>query len=112
MTLEGKTRLIDEIISCIVCSDAWSGELIENPEIRESTAQLESALKAIEPLVPFEQMEDLESSIYSYSGTYERISLLKGLYLVDILRDVAARPSDYAELVNEKLKEVKRNVRA
>ena len=105
MTKENKMRLAEDIITCIVCSDVWDKEQAANPEIAVSTAKMEALLNAARQYVPGDLMCELERSIYQYTGAYERASLLKGLHVADALRDVAAHPSDYTDLIAKKLKE-------
>ena len=112
MTKEGKMQLVEDIIAGIVCSEVWDKEQSANPEVIITRAKLEGLLLALSKYVPFDLMNELEDSIYQYAGAYERASLLNGLHVADTLRDVAAKPSDYAELVGEKLKEGKKSVKA
>ncbi len=108
MTKERKMQMVEDIIASVVCAEVWDGEQSANPEVIIASKTMEGLLIAVRQHTPTELMDDLEASIYQYAGAYERASLLNGLYVADALRDVAARPSDYAELVREKLKEGKR----
>ena len=105
MTKERKMQMVENIIAGIVCSGAWDAEQTANPEVAANTAKLEGLLNAVRQYTPAELMDELEDAIYQYSGAYERASLLNGLHVADALRDVAAHPSDYADLIAKKLKE-------
>lgn len=94
---------MDDIIAGIVCSRVWDLEQIANPEISECTTKLEELLQTVERIIPSTLMAELESAIYQYAGAYERAALLNGLHVADALRDVAARPFDYAEQVGKRL---------
>lgn len=109
MTKERKAQLAEDIIADIVCSEVWDKEQAANPEIAISTAKMEALLNATRQYVPGELMDELECAIYQYAGAYERASLLNGLHTADALRDVAAHPSDYTELIAKKLKEQHRD---
>lgn len=104
MTKERKMLLVEDIITGIVCSDVWDKEQTSSPEIIVCTAKLDGLLQAARQFVPSELMDELEESIYQYAGAYERASLLNGLHVADALRDVASHPSDYTDLIAEKLK--------
>lgn len=104
MTPERKKALVEDIISGIVCSRVWDLEQVANPEISECAAKLEEHLQIVDQLIPPGLMVELEHAIYRYAGAYERAALLNGIHVADALRDVAARPSDYAELIGEKLR--------
>lgn len=105
MTSERKMQLVEDIITGIICSDVWDKEQSVNPEIIASSAKMEGLLQAARQYAPGDLMNELENAIYDYTGAYERASLLNGLHVADALRDVAAHPSDYAELISAKLKE-------
>lgn len=105
MTKERKMQLVEEIIASVVCSDVWDKEQCANPEVIIASKNMEGLLLAVRQYAPEDLMDDLERAIYQYAGAYERASLLNGLHVADALRDVAAHPSDYANLIDKKLKE-------
>ena len=107
MTRERKMTLVEDIISGIICSDVWDKEQSANPEVAARSARLEGLMNAVRQYAPADLMEELENAIFQYASTYERVALLNGLHIADALRDVAARPSDYADLIDAKMKEVK-----
>ncbi len=105
MTKERKMQLVEDIVTSVVCSEVWDREQSSNSEVIIATKTMEGLLLAARQYAPEQLMNDLESSIYQYTGAYERASLLNGLHVADALRDVAAHPSDYADLISAKLKE-------
>lgn len=105
MTKERKMQLVEDIIASVVCSEIWDKEQSSNPEVIIATKTMEGLLLAVRQYAPEQLMNDLESSIYQYTGAYERASLLNGLHVADALRDVAAHPSDYAELIDKRMRE-------
>lgn len=109
MTVERKQKLVQEIIASVVCSEVWDKEQSSNPEVIIASKKMEGLLLAVRQYAPTDLMDKLESSIYEYTGAYERASLLNGLHVADALREVAARPSNLAELISAKLKENRAN---
>ena len=105
MTVERKQKLVQEIIASVVCSEVWDKEQSSNPEVIIASIMMEGLLLAVRQYAPTDLMDKLESSIYEYTGAYERASLLNGLHVADALRDVAAHPSDYAELIDKRMRE-------
>lgn len=105
MTNEKKLQLVQDIITGIVCSNVWDKEQNSNPEVIIASKKMEGLLMAVRQYAPADMMDELESSIYEYTGAYERASLLNGLHVADALRDVAAHPSDYAELIDKRMRE-------
>ena len=50
-------------------------------------------------------IDALTDAAGEYVGAYERAAMLHGINIADALREVAARPSNLAELISAKLKE-------
>ena len=103
MTKERKMQLVENIVTSVVCSEVWDREQSSNSKVIIATKTMEGLLLVARQYAPEQLMNDLESSIYQYTGAYERASLLNGLHVADALRDVAAHPSDYAELIGAKM---------
>lgn len=95
MTGEKKISLVGDIVTGIICSDVWSREQLNNPEIVKNMARLEKALRDIEAYAPEALVRELDSAICDYTGAYETAGILFGIHVADALREVAAKPSAY-----------------
>lgn len=90
MTREIKLAVVEEILTGIVCSQAWSQEQLNDPEIVKNAAQLENVMHIVSEHVPEDVLADLEDAITNYTGAYEQAAILFGIHTVEALREVAA----------------------
>lgn len=90
MTRETKTAIVEDILTGIICSQAWVLEQLNDPGIAENAAQLEKILHIASEYVPEAVLSELEDAITNYTGAYERAAILFGIHTADALREVAA----------------------
>lgn len=90
MTREIKTAIVEDILTGIVCSQAWGREQLNDPRIAENAVQLEKVLHIVSEYVPDALLSELEDAIINYTGAYEQAAILFGIHTADALREVAA----------------------
>ena len=90
MSHETKMAIVEDILTGIVCSQAWGREQLNNPEIVKNAAQLERVMCTVSEYLPEEMLAALEDAITNYTGAYEQAAILFGIHTADALREVAA----------------------
>ena len=90
MTREIKTTIVEDILTGIICSQAWGREQLNDRRIAENAAQLEKVLHTVSEYVPKAVLSELEDAITNYTGAYEQAAILFGIHTADALREVAA----------------------
>ena len=105
MTIERKQELVQEIILNAIVSETWNKEQGDNPEITTTENRFFGIFEALRRYAPDGLIDALTDAAGEYVGAYERAAMLHGINIADALREVAARPSNLAELISAKLKE-------
>ena len=90
MSHETKMAIVEDILTGIVCSQAWGREQLNNPEIVKNSAQLEKVLRIVSEYVPEAVLSKLEDAITNYTGAYEQAAILFGIHTANALQEVAA----------------------
>lgn len=90
MNRETKMAIVADILTGIVCSQAWGREQLNNPEIVKNSAQLEKVLRIVSEYVPEAVLSKLEDAITNYTGAYEQAAILFGIHTANALQEVAA----------------------
>ena len=105
MTIERKQELVQEIILNAIVSETWNKEQGDNIEITTTESRFFGIVEALGKYAPAGLIDALTDAACEYVGAYERAAMLHGINIADALRGGAARPSNLAELISEKLKE-------
>jgi len=105
MTIERKQELVQEIILDAIVSETWNKEQGDNSEILATESRFFGIVEALRKYAPAGLIDALTDATCEYVGAYERAAMLHGINIADALREVAARPSNLAELISAKLKE-------
>ena len=90
MSHETKMAIVEDILTGIVCSQAWGREQLNNPEIVKNAAQLERVMCTVSEYLPEEMLAALEDAITNCIGAHEQAAILFGIHTADALREVAA----------------------
>ena len=90
MSHETKMAIVEDILTGIVCSQAWGREQLNNPEIVKNAAQLERVMCNVSEYLPEEMLAALEDAITNCIGAHEQAAILFGIHTADALREVAA----------------------
>ena len=90
MSHETKMAIVEDILTGIVCSQAWGREQLNNPEIVKNAAQLERVMCTVSEYLPEEMLAALEDAITNCIGANEQAAILFGIHTADALREVAA----------------------
>lgn len=90
MNRETKMAIVADILTGIVCSQAWGREQLNNPEIVKNSAQLERVMCTVSEYLPEEMLAALEDAITNCIGAHEQAAILFGIHTADALREVAA----------------------
>ena len=90
MTRETKTAIVEDILTGIICSQAWVLEQLNDPGIAENAAQLEKVMCTVSEYLPEEMLAALEDAIANCIGAHEQAAILFGIHTADALREVAA----------------------
>ena len=90
MSRETKMAIVADILTGIVCSQAWGREQLNNPEIVKNSAQLERVMCTVSEYLPEEMLAALEDAITNCIGAHEQAAILFGIHTADALREVAA----------------------
>ena len=90
MSHETKMAIVEDILTWIVCSQAWGREQLNNPEIVKNSAQLERVMCTVSEYLPEEMLAALEDAITNCIGAHEQAAILFGIHTADALREVAA----------------------
>lgn len=90
MNRETKMAIVADILTGIVCSQAWGREQLNNPEIVKNSAQLERVMCTVSEYLPEEMLAALEDAITNCIGAHEQAAILFGIHTVEALREVAA----------------------
>ena len=90
MSHETKMAIVEDILTGIVCSQAWGREQLNNPEIVKNAAQLERVMCTVSEYLPEEMLAALEDAITNCIGAHEQAAILCGIHTADALREVAA----------------------
>ena len=90
MNRETKMAIVADILTGIVCSQAWGREQLNNPEIVKNAAQLERVMCSVSEYLPEEMLAALEDAITNCIGAHEQAAILFGIHTADALREVAA----------------------
>ena len=90
MNRETKMAIVADILTGIVCSQAWGREQLNNPEIVKNSAQLERVMCTVSEYPPEEMLAALEDAITNCIGAHEQAAILFGIHTADALREVAA----------------------
>ena len=90
MSHETKMAIVEDILTGIVCSQAWGREQLNNPEIVKNAAQLERVMCTVSEYLPEEILAALEDAITNCIGAHEQAAILFGIHTADALREVAA----------------------
>ena len=90
MSHETKMAIVEDILTGIVCSQAWGREQLNNPEIVKNSAQLERVMCTVSEYLPEEMLAALEDAITNCIGAHEQAAILFGIHTADALREVAA----------------------
>ena len=90
MNRETKMAIVADILTGIVCSQAWGREQLNNPEIVKNSAQLERVTCTVSEYLPEEMLAALEDAITNCIGAHEQAAILFGIHTADALREVAA----------------------
>lgn len=100
MTFDRKQELVQELITDVIISETWNKEQSDNPEIITTEGRFYGIVEGLKKYAP----EGLIDATHEYVGAYERAAMLHGINVADALREVAARPSNLADLISAKLK--------
>ena len=90
MSHETKMAIVEDILTGIVCSQAWGREQLNNPEIVKNAAQLERVMCTVSEYLPEEMLAALDDAITNCIGAHEQAAILFGIHTADALREVAA----------------------
>ena len=90
MSHETKMAIVEDILTGIVCSQAWGREQLNNPEIVKNAAQLERVMCTVSEYLPEEMLAALEDAITNCIGAHEQAAILFGIHTAYALREVAA----------------------
>lgn len=90
MTRETKTAIVEDILTGIICSQAWGREQLDDPGIAENAAHLERVMCTVSEYLPEEILAALEDAITNCIGAHEQAAILFGIHTADALREVAA----------------------
>ena len=90
MSHETKMAIVEDILTGIVCSQAWGREQLNNPEIVKNAAHLERVMCTVSEYLPEEMLAALEDAITNCIGAHEQAAILFGIHTADALREVAA----------------------
>ena len=90
MSHETKMAIVADILTGIVCSQAWGREQLNNPEIVKNAAQLERVMCTVSEYLPEEMLAAREDAITNCIGAHEQAAILFGIHTADALREVAA----------------------
>ena len=104
MTFDRKQELVQELITDVIISETWNKEQSDNPEIITAEGRFYGIVDALRKYAPEGLIDALTDATHEYVGAYERGAMLHGINVADALREVAARPSNLAELISARLK--------
>lgn len=104
MTFDRKQELVQELITDVIISETWNKGQSDNAEIVTTEGRFYGIIEALRKYVPGGLIDALTDAAHDYVGAYERAAMLHGINVADALREVAARPSNLAELISAKLK--------
>ena len=90
MSHETKMAIVADILTGIVCSQAWGREQLNDPEVVKNAAQLERVMCTVSEYLPEEMLAALEDAITNCIGAHEQAAILFGIHTADALREVAA----------------------
>ncbi len=90
MSHETKMVIVEDILTGIICSQAWGREQLNDPRIAENAAQLEKVLHTVSGYVSGAVLSELEDAITNCIGAHEQAAILFGIHTADALREVAA----------------------
>lgn len=90
MSHETKMAIVEDILTGIVCSQAWGREQLNAPEIVKNAAQLERVMCTVSEYLPEEMLAALEDAITNCIGAHEQAAILFGIHTADALREIAA----------------------
>lgn len=90
MSHETKMAIVADILTGIVCSQAWGREQLNDPEVVKNAAQLERVMCTVSEYLPEEMLAALEDTITNCIGAHEQAAILFGIHTADALREVAA----------------------
>ncbi|MFR6627675.1 MAG: hypothetical protein ACLURW_15545 [Flavonifractor plautii] len=90
MSHETKMAIVEDILTGIVCSQAWGREQLNDPEIVKNAAQLERVMCTVSEYLPEEMLAALEDAITNCIGAHEQAAILFGIHTADALREIAA----------------------
>lgn len=90
MSHETKMSIVADILTGIICSQAWGREQLNDPEIVKNAAQLEKVMCTVSEYLPEEMLAALEDAIANCIGAHEQAAILFGIHTADALREVAA----------------------
>lgn len=89
MSHETKMAIVEDILTGIVCSQAWGREQLNDPEIVKNSAQLERVMCTVSEYLPEEMLAALEDAIINCIGAHEQAAILFGIHTAEALREVA-----------------------
>ena len=72
MSHETKMAIVADILTGIVCSQAWGREQLNDPEVVKNAAQLERVMCTVSEYLPEEMLAALEDTITNCIGAHEQ----------------------------------------
>lgn len=97
--VDANVRLMDELMQAVAQTEEWESIQGSNPEIKQADRELFGLLKGA---VSGEQYIEIESAILGYANAVSTAAMLYGMHVVDVIRDVSARPCDLSRHVLER----------
>lgn len=97
--VDKNVRLMDELMQTVVQTGEWNEIQESDPEIKQADRELFGLLKGA---ISGEQYTEIESAILDYANAVSTAAMLYGMHIVDVIRDVSARPCDLSRHVMER----------
>lgn len=96
--------LMDKIMGGIVKAGEWDEIQLNDPSIIAADARWDAALEQTKNLISEELYAELYDAYTAGTSAFGDVSILYGIHVADVIRDVASRPADLSQYVLERIK--------